>query len=288
MSLPRSFYREDEKGRFSATALCRGPWSAELQHAGPPAALIGRAIARAAGAGPEPGAAFQLARLSIELMRPIPVAGSLSVETDVVRAGRKVEVRAASLSGERGPLARATALLVRRAAPAAPAPPVVPPPVATPLEPGAGAATGRGPAEYAPPPPEACAPYEFPFFLYDVGYHRGVELRRAHGAFGSGAMGLWFRMRAPLLEGEEPSPLERVLLAADSTNGVSVALDIARYSFVNADLTVALLRPPEGEWVCLDARTIPGPTGAGLAEARLHDARGRLGTALQSLVIEER
>jgi len=88
--------------------------------------------------------------------------------------------------------------------------------------------------------------------------------------------------------GEAPSPLARVLIAADSGNGVAVVLDPARYTFINADLTVYLHRLLAGEWVCLDAETLPEPTGVGVTRSRLWDLDGPLGWALQSLVIEAR
>ena len=45
---------------------------------------------------------------------------------------------------------------------------------------------------------------------------------------------------------------------------------------------------PEGEWVCLDAVTIPEPTGVGLADTALHDERGPIGRATQTLLVANR
>ena len=88
---------------------------------------------------------------------------------------------------------------------------------------------------------------------------------------------VWLRMRQPLIEDEPDSPLTRVLVAADSGNGVSAALDYRRWLFINTELTVHLVREPAGEWICLDAITRAGPEGVGLAESVLWDERGRLG-----------
>ena len=95
-------------------------------------------------------------------------------------------------------------------------------------------------------------------------------------------------MRQPLVVGEQPSPLQRVLTAADSGNGVSVTLDWTRFLFINVDLSVYLERMPVGEWVCLDAVTRPQPNGIGVADTLLLDERGRIGRALQTLLIGER
>ena len=96
------------------------------------------------------------------------------------------------------------------------------------------------------------------------------------------------RMRQPLVAGEEPSPLQRVLVVADVGNGVSAVLDWRRYLFINVDLTVHLERMPEGEWVCVDAVTLPQPNGVGTAESVLSDERGRIGRAIQTLLVAER
>ncbi|MGZ8667537.1 MAG: thioesterase family protein, partial [Solirubrobacterales bacterium] len=96
------------------------------------------------------------------------------------------------------------------------------------------------------------------------------------------------RMREPLVAGEEPTPLQRVLVVADSGNGVSSALDWRRYSFVNVDLSVHLERLPGSEWVCLDAVTLPQPEGVATSDALLLDERGRIGRAMQTLLISAR
>jgi hypothetical protein len=96
------------------------------------------------------------------------------------------------------------------------------------------------------------------------------------------------RMRQPRLAGEQPTPLQRTLVAADVGNGISAVLDYRRYLFINVDLTVHLERMPEGEWICVDAITLPQPNGVGTAESVLSDGQGRTGRALQTLLIAQR
>ena len=43
---------------------------------------------------------------------------------------------------------------------------------------------------------------------------------------------------------------------------------------------------PEGEWICLDARTTVQPHGVGLAVSTVYDLRGEIGNTTQSLLIE--
>jgi len=95
-------------------------------------------------------------------------------------------------------------------------------------------------------------------------------------------------MRHSLVAGEPPSGIERVAVAADSGNGISAVLDFRRYTFVNSDLTINLLRAAQGEWICIDARTMVGPGGGGIAESRIFDVQGLIGRATQSLNIRTR
>jgi acyl-CoA thioesterase len=95
-------------------------------------------------------------------------------------------------------------------------------------------------------------------------------------------------MEVGLVAGERPTPLQRLLAAADTGNGISAALDWRKYVFINVDLSVHIHRLPEGEWVCLDAVTLPERSGIGMADTRLFDERGALGRAVQTLLIAPR
>ena len=96
------------------------------------------------------------------------------------------------------------------------------------------------------------------------------------------------RIRQPLVAGEEPSALQRVLAVADSGNGISATLDYDRYVFINIDLTVHLHRLPAGEWVCLDSVTVPESSGVGQTDTVLFDERGPIGLAAQTLLVAKR
>jgi hypothetical protein len=103
-----------------------------------------------------------------------------------------------------------------------------------------------------------------------------------------GAAAVWMRLRHPLLPGEPTSALARVPAAADFGNGVASVLPFEEYLFINADLSIELDRRPVGEWIGLDARTLLHPDGIGWAESVLHDERGPLGRARQTLVVQPR
>jgi len=142
--------------------------------------------------------------------------------------------------------------------------------------------------EAPPGPEEGWTPEFFPTGS-DEGYQTGMEFRAVAGAFlEPGPATFWLRMRHPLVEGEEPTALQRALIAADVGNGISAVLDYREFVFINVDLTVHFERMPEGEWVCVDAVTRPQPTGIGTAESVLSDTGGRIGQAAQSLLIAPR
>ncbi len=250
-----AFYVRVDEARFESTAYTRGPWDIGSQHAGPPAALLGRAVAGSARDG------MRAVRLTYDIARPVPVA-PLEVTTRVVRQGRSTAIVEAAIE----PYMRVSALLMRAQEGAAPE-------VVDPAR-----------VKLADAVPKEFLPVD-----YEQAYHTAMDARFVRGAFLERGPGTaWMRMRMPLVEGEPVDPLTRVLVAADSGNGVSNVLDFARHVFVNSDLTVNLHRYPIGEWVCLEAQTQIDGDGIGVAASVLHDERGPIGYATQSLFVNAR
>jgi hypothetical protein len=256
-----AFYVRDGD-RFASTDYTRGPWDPLYQHAGPPSALLGRAIERL-----EDGEDFVVTRFTIELLRSVPLH-LLTVEARLARSGRRVQLAEATLADEDGVIAVARSWRIRR---------------------------GDTTAEQSPPEPApfAAADEVAPAADFDPwggpSYFSAVEWRVAAGDFMSpGPATVWMRMNGVLVDGEQPSPLARVLVAADSGNGVSMELSLQTHVFINTELTVHLYREPVGEWICLDARTRIGPDGAGLATSTLFDSLGRFGMANQALLVRSR
>ncbi len=254
--------------RFLPTELARGPWSPDSLHGGPVAALLAREAARVAAQGP-----MLAARLTIELLRPVPLA-PLSLSSRVLRPGRRVQLVEASIAAAGQDVARATVLRIRAAD------------VPLPAEARDAAAGGRiAPPEGLPTMP-AAARFASPMVAY---HSHATEHRAACGSWTDpGPMTDWIRLLCPVVAGEAPSPLQRVAAAADFGNGVSAVLPFERYVFINPDLTIHLHRMPVDEWVCLEAVTYAGESGLGTAESALHDRRGRIGRSVQSLLIEAR
>jgi hypothetical protein len=248
---------------FVPTEHTRGPWDPRAQHGGAPAALMARCIEQVEAPLP-----MELARITVDLMRPVPVGDPLRVQTRLVRPGKKVQLVEAVLTLRDGTeLSRAQALRIRSRDSADVAP--------------------EGAVEVESPPPPEQGERENPF---PGGYGFGttaVELSFVRGHFlERGPATVWIRLRLPVLPGEQPSGAQRACAAADFGNGVSAAWDWGTTLFINPDLTGHLGRTPVGEWICLEAVTHPGTQGRALAESRLFDVEGLVGRSLQSLLVE--
>jgi len=238
-----------------------GPWDPSMQHGSPPAALVVWAAEKI-----PTQAAMRVARVTVDLMRPVPVA-PLTIESEVLREGRKIQLCAVRLLAQGVVVVSATVLKIKMQA--------------NELPPEAAIET----VELPGPDQSRVEPVDFsssPFV-------KGMSLRAARGQFGvPGPGAIWYRVDRPIVLGSPVSQAMRAMAAADFCNGTSAVLDFRQWTFLNADLTVNFSRQPEGEWILLDAESWIGPDGAGLAMARLADERGYFGRAVQSLVIEKR
>jgi hypothetical protein len=255
-----AFYEPAGPGRYRASAATAGPWSPDAQHGGPPSALAARELE-----AHEPDAGMRLARVSVDILRPVPV-GELEVSTRTVRPGKRVALLEAVITagGQDVLVARGWRIATSDAAPVV------------------------GKDRRVPDVPGTSRPPRFPGGYVD-GYLAMIDWRFATGNFGElGPCQVWARPRIPLLPGEDLSPACRTLLVADSGSGVSMAVDPAAYIFINVDLTVILHRDPVGEFVLLDAESTMGGAGTGLADTQLADTTGFFGTCVQTLLVAPR
>lgn len=250
-------------GLWQPTGHARGPWDPGELHGGAPAALLARAIEQL-----EPGAEMIVTRLTYEFFGAVPLA-PVTVEAELVKPGRRVQIAQARLRADGRELVRVRAMRMRRAPDGVEA----------------------GPAdEAAPMPPPDAGRVLTPFAgIEGEAFHpTSMEIRLVGGDRGTGAAAAWFRLTRPVVAGEEPSGLQRLVAAADFGNGVSCAIPFEEALFVNTDLTVHVHRDPVGEWIGLDARSDLSSAGVGQALSILHDERGRVGAAAQSLYVEPR
>ena len=253
------FTRDGE--RFVPTQLTRGPWDPNAMHGGAPSALMAHVLARH-----DPGPASFIARLTVELLRPVPLVPMQAVAR-TFRPGRNVQWVEGALLADDVEVVRAVALRLR------------PQPVDV--------TETISPAVVTPPPPAAGAPPQFEFFDRDhIGYWFANEIRLVAGAFGAaGPATAWIRLGCPVVDDEAPTPFERVAAVADFGSGVGNPLTFTTASAINPEVTIHVHRHPEGEWVCLESGGWAEAHGVGLADTRLYDERGVLGRGLQSLLV---
>jgi hypothetical protein len=255
-----AFYVARGDGTFASTGHTAGPWTPDAQHLGPPSALLARAIEQVPADRPT-----QIARVTVEILGPVPLA-DLTVRARLTRPGRSVELLAAELATGDRVVATASAWRIARADSG---------PVAAgqadrlPTWDGV-AATGR---------PQGWSP----------GYIDAMEFRPLVGGLHvPGPSCAWMRQRIPLVAGEEPTGLQRLLTVADSGNGLSNRLNPSQWWFINTDLTVHIQREPAGDWIGLDANTVVGPDGVGTATSVLHDQDGQVAVGAQALMVRPR
>lgn len=274
----RAFYEPAGQDTYVASAATVGPWSRDAQHGGPPSALAARAIELH-----EPDGRQRLARVAVDILRPVPV-GKLSVRTRTVRPGRRVTLVEAVMESDGHEVLHARGWRIER--------PVGEVPEVT---------DGGGLPDPVPSVGDGLPPLIFRREQH--GYLASIDWRfmpeefadlsapdATGGPPGSAApvRAAWTRPRIPLLPDEQPSSMSRALLVADSGSGIGAALPSSAFIFINVDLTVVLPRDPAGEWLLLESSTTVGSDGTGLARTRLSDPLGSCGQGWQTLLVAPR
>jgi len=244
-------------GTVVSNPACGGPWHPELQHGGPPSALLVQLaeLLAAEAAGRSDLAAV---RLAAEFIGPVPVA-PLTLTARVDRLSRTAVLVHAGL-GEPGRTCLQARIWL--------------------LAPGDRPTVPARPAAVLPVPdslPE--------FGFHDFPYARHLDWRLASGNGRSpGPSAAWISARVPLLPDRQYSPLQRTALFADSASGISAELDWDRWSFANVDLDLHLFSAPSGDWLLVDAITELG-AGVAMTRCRLSDRDGPVGAGLQTLLV---
>ncbi|MEO6703619.1 MAG: thioesterase family protein [Jatrophihabitantaceae bacterium] len=243
---------------------CGGPWSPQLQHGGPPTALLVLAAERLAASAA--GRSDLIAvRLAAEFIGPVPVA-DLMVTARVRRLSRSAVLVSAQLGTSDRVSLQARVWL---------------------LAPGQlASSTGAPEAAQSKQPAQSVQPEQLASFdIYGFPYANQLDWRVVSGsAYQPGPAAAWIRPRIPLVEGQPLSPLQRAALLGDSASGISAELDWQAWSFANVDLDLHLVRPSVGEWLLLDAQTWLGD-GMATTRSTLADQAGPVGFGLQTLLV---
>lgn len=259
-STASAFFKLQDNHFYVGNDPARGPWSADACHAGPVTGAIARSLEQLV-------TDKQLMRLSVEILRPVPISGFL-VETLITKQGRMVTTASATITDRNGkPIATASSLHI----------------VLQEL--------GELPtAESSILDIQHSEPGDFPIkrTLHGLpSFSSGVEVRYPQGEDdGIGPTTLWMRTLA-LVEGEIPSPFQQLCPLADCGNGISRNAELNNLSFMNPDITIAMHRAPESEWLAIRAKSHWQSTGLGLSEATLFDEKGAIASAMQTLLLQK-
>ena len=255
-------------GTFIPTDISRSAWGNALVHGGPPAGLLARTIERDFH---RPG--WRVARLTVDLVRPVPVA-PLRVVTRSVREGRRIHAVEASLFAGDTEVTRASAVILMESDP--------PQPLPTDFHHHAGE---------IPPPPT----FEGEHLMGDeavsfVGFHTTVRVDWTDGdaRTRTGARGAWMRFPHPLVEGEATSAFAHLASLSDFGNALGGFETEGGWGYINVDITLYLNRAPRGDWFHLYSVARPATTGHGVITTTVSDADGYLGQVVQATLANRR
>ena len=253
------YYRRLADNTFEPTDITCSNWDPTIQHGSPPLALLTKAIEELLVDSP-----LRIGRVTLDILGEIPVA-PVKARARVDRPGRRISLLTAEMTPADGgrPVARVTAWAIATNDTSDVASDRYPPLVEGPTRP--------LPADW--------------WAL--TGYLGSVDWRRQDDD-PSGAAVFWLSPRGQLVEGEQTTPLEKLMLAVDSSNGVGSVLDFQRYLFMNTDTVVHLHRLPVGKDFALRARGSIGPDGVGVTSAEIFDRTGFVGTCAQTLLVQRR
>jgi hypothetical protein len=254
-----AYFTQAEETLFVGNDPARGPWSPDHCHAGPVTGLVARAAER------EVGPEKMLTRLTLDVLRPLPLTG-LRVTARTVRHTRTLATTRVEVHDLAGTLCvQATSMhLVRKSLGEVPTAQVEPIRLED-AEPGPSLMIG--------------GLHDKPMFGHfnEMAFPKGQEMK-------PGPKTVWMKV-PPLLENERQSPIQSMCALADCGNGISWNEPPVRFGFMNTDLTLQVHREPESEWLASEALSHWHGNGVGMSQAVLHDTKGPVAVALQTLVL---
>ena len=251
MSLAMFSLKNDE---LVPTDISRSMWSPDQMH--------GVAVSGALARGLETKLAelgrtdLHPARYTVDLFQPAKMA-PCTVETEVVREGRRLCLIDASLMQDGVRVARASCIFLK------------------PTENAGGEVWS--PDDHPAPPPADVAPVSdeprVPFFASNAGWSQSFPEHQNSGRKQTWQVGL------PVVEGEEGTPFQSVAAIADGTSMV-VNWGTQGVQYINTDITLALARPPVSLEVGLSATDRVEVDGIAVGTVEVFDREGPLSTAM--------
>ncbi|MBV9042629.1 MAG: thioesterase family protein [Acidimicrobiia bacterium] len=267
MSEAEALYIRDGEA-FVGTACTQGAWGHGGQAGGAVLALLGHVLEDVPTLTP-----MSLTRLTVDILRPVPVGQRLDVATEVVREGKKIQVVDLLIRAGDEATTRARALRIRDRDVAG----IDGLPIST---------SALNPSASVPPPEELSGVDQIPSapaFL-----KRACELRRTLEPV-DGVHVVWTRLRLPVVAGEPLRAASRAAVPLDLVNMMGVRLDKRRVTSINPDVTGHLCRAPVGEWVALTGHTYYSHDVAhGVSMAVMSDEAGVFGVTSTSQILDVR
>lgn len=255
---------------FASSPHTASPWGPDLQHGGPVAGLLVRAMERL-----NPREHTRITRVCVDILGPVPVS-DVRVSARTLRPGRRIEQLAATLEaqapdGSWRAAARATAWRLA-------------------TQPTADVARSAD-APLLPRETDVggLSAFPVPESWYAGGFIAAATWDAVHVRTAAGEpTTAWVRLDVALVEGETASGLVQLIAIADAANGLGARLDTTKFSYLNTDLTLQLHGEPVGPWFGMAAETSVGADGVGMSDAVLHGPGGPLGRVTQNLLVERR
>jgi hypothetical protein len=246
VTTPEPFFVAEGPHRFMPNDICRGPWDRNSLHGRVVAGLLAHEVETTWG-----DRAFHCARLTVDLYRVLPFA-PVDVSSKVVRDGNRIRVVDAEFTSNGVSVARASAVLLRKA-------------------------ENPSGTVWGPPPWDVPSPLALPA---PENSNPMWETRVIDHGFGSTAQKrAWLRETRALIEGVELTPLVRVAFASDFTNPFANS-GSEGLQFVNADITLYIHRLPGTEWLGFEVVEHHSEDGIAVGECVIHDERGAIGRSL--------
>jgi len=259
-----------EPGHFQPSVLTGGPWNPKHQHGGAVSGLLTRCLDQVPAPVP-----MRITRLSLEMFRGVPLT-PLRVETRLLRSGRRIQSVEANLFDGATQVARATALRMRRDAS---------------FE---ALASNRPRGADVPDRPDQVLSLATARRFEDggipiPGFVRSVELSSFQTSVREGMPAtVWARLLCRVVEGEDPSPTVRLATLVDFASGTGSTLDYTRWTSINPDLSIHVLREPRTDWIAIHGTTDVGDDGIGQSSAQVYDEKGLVARVQACLLIDRR
>jgi len=265
MTEEQSLYVRDGDA-FVGTSCTPGGWDPTHQSGGAVLALLGHLLEDVPTLTP-----MGLSRMTVDLVRPVPIGERISVDQEVLREGKIIQVVESTVRLGDTVLVRARALRIREAEL---------PPGTEPVS------TADDHALLASLPSAAELP--------DIAGHPGVAAFLVHGAElrrsfepTEGPSCAWVRLRVPVVAGEPVRRTSRATVVMDCINLLGVSGLPEGTTAINPDVSAHIMRAPVGEWVAMVGDTrFAGEVGHGFSSAILADRDGVFGAASTSQVLQ--